>query len=80
MNAFRRQARRVLTTTARHYGLPPRRMVCLGCGAQTEESDVLARHCAPCADRLMAGGATPSGERLLASGPVVCASRKEAED
>ena len=80
MNAFRRQARRVLTTTARHYGLPPRRMVCLGCGAQTAESDVLARHCAPCADRLMAGGATPSGERLLASGPVVCASRKEAED
>lgn len=80
MNAFRRQARRVLTTTARHYGLPPRRLVCLGCGAQTAESDVLARHCAPCADRLMAGGATPSGERLLASGPVVCASRKEAED
>ena len=80
MNAFRRQARRVLTTTARHYGLPPRRLGCLGCGAQTAESDVLARHCAPCADRLMAGGATPSGERLLASGPVVCASRKEAED
>lgn len=80
MNAFRRQARRVLTTTARHYGLPPRRLVCLGCGAQTEESDVLARHCAPCADRLMPGGATPSGERLLASGPVVCASTKEAED
>ena len=80
MNAFRRQARRVLTTTARHYGLPPRQIVCMGCGAQTAESDVLARHCAPCADRLMAGGATPSGERLLASGPVVCASRKEEED
>ena len=80
MNAFRRQARRVLTTTARYYGLPPRQIVCMGCGAQTAESDVPARHCAPCADRLMAGGATPSGERLLASGPVVCASRKEAED
>ena len=80
MNAFRRQARRVLTTTARHYGLPPRRMVCLGCGAQTAESDVLARHCTTCATRLMAGDATPSGERLLARGPVVCASRKEAED
>lgn len=79
MNAFRRQARRVLTTTARYYGLPPRQIVCMGCGAQTAESDVLARHCAPCADRLMAGGATPSGERLLASGPVVCASTKEAE-
>ena len=80
MNAVRRQARRVLTTTARYYGLPPRQIVCMGCGAQTAESDVLARPRAPCADRLMAGGATPSGERLLASGPVVCASRKEAED
>ena len=80
MNAFRRQARRVLTTTARHYGLPPRRLVCLGCGAQTAESDVLARHCTTCANRLMAGDTTLSGERLLARGPVVCASTKEAED
>ena len=80
MNAFRRQARRVLTTTARHYGLPPRQIVCMGCGAQTEESDVLARHCTTCANRLMAGDTTLSGERLLASGPVVCASTKEAED
>ena len=80
MNAVRRQARRVLTTTARYYGLPPRQIVCMGCGAQTAESDVLARHCAPCADRLMAGGATPSGERLLTREPVVCASTKEAED
>ena len=71
MNAFRRQARRVLTTTARHYGLPPRRMVCLGCGAQTEESDVLARHCTTCANRLMAGDTTLSGERLLVCEPIL---------
>ena len=71
MNAFRRQARRVLTTTARHYGLPPRRMVCLGCGAQTTESDVLARHCTTCANRLMAGDTTLSGERLLVCEPIL---------
>jgi hypothetical protein len=43
----------------------------MGCGAQTVESDVLARHCTTCANRLMAGDTTLSGERLLVCEPIL---------
>lgn len=68
---MRHRARHVLATTEKHYGIPPRTVICRGCGAQTAESDVLARHCTTCANRLMAGDTTLSGERLLVCEPIL---------
>ena len=58
-------AQRLLSTTARHFGLPPKQVLCRGCGRQEAESDVLTQHCAACAQALMAGRQTPSEEKLL---------------